>query len=106
MTAAELRDYVQKKFREGQEIDISIQEGSGQKRKVSRVIIDKFYPNHVSVIHKGNRESFTYLELYKNAKAVMGKPNKALIESLRFGKINQQTTDSSPSPISGQPVHT
>lgn len=83
MTAAELRDHVQKKFREGQEIDISIQVGSGQKRKVSRVIIDKFYPNHVSVIHKGNKESFTYIEIYQKAKAVMGKPNKALIETLR-----------------------
>ena len=76
MTAAELKEAVKKKFREGQEINITVCGESGQKKKTFRVIIDKFYPAHVSVVHKGHKESFSYLELWQGASAVMGRPSK------------------------------
>lgn len=78
MTIEEYRNHVLKKFRNGQEIDICVAGESGKKNKVIRVIIDQFFTSHVSVIHKGHRESFSYLEMYRDANAVMGRPSKML----------------------------
>ncbi len=78
MTIAEYKKDVIRRFRLGQEVDICISGESGKKNKLIRVIIDQFYPSHVSVIHKGHKESFSYLEMYRDANAVIGRPNKML----------------------------
>lgn len=67
MTAAELREKVTKKYKEGQ--SVKIKRLSEDKRKVLSIDarIEKFYMNTVLTRHDGYLESFTYWEFLQLA---------------------------------------
>ena len=67
MTVAEFRDEVIKNYREGEKINLKIKGETRAADKVISGVIDRFYPNHVSVKHNGYIESFLYWEFYNIA---------------------------------------
>lgn len=65
MNTAELREEVQKKFHEGQEVILWIMDGERGDPEPVKVKIITFNPNSVLVQRKSWKESFTYFEFLR-----------------------------------------
>lgn len=67
MNVLELRQEVQKKFHEGQEVILWIMDGERGNPEPVKVKIITFNPNSVLVQKKYCKESFTYFEFLKSS---------------------------------------
>lgn len=60
MTTSDIKKDVQKHFNIGQAVTIRLDDDDRATVKSAKVIIKKFYPNHVMVERNGFMESYTY----------------------------------------------
>lgn len=67
MTIAEIREEIQKKYHEGQEVILWIMDGERGQPDPVKVKIITFNPNSVLVQRKTWKESFTYFEFLKSS---------------------------------------
>ncbi len=65
MTVAEIREVIQKKYHEGQEVIIWIMDGERGNPEPVKIKIITFNPNSILVQRKSWKESFTYFDFMR-----------------------------------------